>query len=267
MYTQEVREILGRMEKREAYLKAEIEKCPRGRLTCQKRKDGRALLKELRVKELRGKEARHRFAITNEPTVVRGLIRREAFEKELEALKRDAEALRKTAGRFAEISPGETAAAIEKRVGGLDDGTVRDALREGDEGWDGEAYEQSSFRPEERTHITSRGLAVRSKSELTIAEMLYRYGAAFRYEQIVAIGGKTFAPDFTIRRKDGTILYWEHLGMMARPDYARRQFEKIRTYAAYGIVPWENLILTFDDTDGNIDLRWIRAVIEARIGE
>lgn len=73
--------------------------------------------------------------------------------------------------------------------------------------WGDGDYEQSDYRPENKIHVTSRGLKVRSKSELIICENLYDNHVEFRYEQILKIGDRTFAPDFTIKRKDGKIIY------------------------------------------------------------
>ena len=42
--------------------------------------------------------------------------------------------------------------------------------------------------PSSKRHTTSRGLKVRSKSELLIAEKLSEHGILFRYEQILEIG-------------------------------------------------------------------------------
>lgn len=260
MYKEELREMWKRMDARRVFLEKELETVPRGRLASQKRKDGVAMLQEIRAKGVR-----HRFVVTKEAAVVRGLIRKELFEKELSQLKENMRILRVSIGKMTEREPGENVKCLKERIPGLKEELITEALAEEGDEWSREAYEQSAFRPEERTHITSRGLAVRSKSEAAIAEMLYRYGVAFRYEQIIKISRRTFTPDFTIRRADGKILIWEHFGMMANPEYARKQFEKEKAYAAAGIVPWDNLILTYDDADGNIDLRWVRAVIEARI--
>ena len=126
-------------------------------------------------------------------------------------------------------------------------------------------YEQFTYRPEEKRHITSRGLKVRSKSELLIIEQLYDYLLPTRYEQVIHIDGYNLAPDFTIRRADGKIFYWEHEGLTNETKYLERQIKKSQIYASAGIVPWDNLIVTYDTADGNIDLRIIKATIESRL--
>ena len=121
-------------------------------------------------------------------------------------------------------------------------------------------YCQSTYKEEEKTHTTSRGLKVRSKSEAAICEVFYELGIEFRYEEVIYIEGRKLIPDFTIRRKsDGKIFYWEHFGLMDTPGYRARYREKMDLYEFGGIVPWDNLITTFDK-DGNIDLDYVKAI-------
>ena len=55
--------------------------------------------------------------------------------------------------------------------------------------WSEAPYRQSDKRPEGKDKITSRGLHMRSKSEVMIAELLYQYGIPFRYEEPLYIEG------------------------------------------------------------------------------
>ncbi|MBO5995566.1 MAG: hypothetical protein J6Q41_08640 [Firmicutes bacterium] len=124
-------------------------------------------------------------------------------------------------------------------------------------------YKMSDYLEDEKIHTTSRGLKVRSKSELIICEIFYKYGIEFRYEEVIYLNGKRLVPDFVIRRKsDGKIFYWEHCGMMDQPIYRKRYFEKRDLYEFCGIVPWDNLIFTYD-MDGSIDSNYIDAIVKA----
>ena len=62
-------------------------------------------------------------------------------------------------------------------------------------------YEQSSYKPEKKIHITSRGLRVRSKSELLIAEAFYSHDVAFHYEEVLLLGGRHAQPQ-DYRKRD-----------------------------------------------------------------
>ena len=45
-------------------------------------------------------------------------------------------------------------------------------------------------------------------------KILEKYGIIYRYEQAIEICGKIYYPDFVILCDDGTIIIWEHFGLM-----------------------------------------------------
>ncbi|MBQ9015904.1 MAG: hypothetical protein IJ109_07245 [Firmicutes bacterium] len=130
--------------------------------------------------------------------------------------------------------------------------------------WAARPFEQSTYRPEEKIHITSRGLAMRSRAELLIAEMLYRFDIPFRYEQVIRAGRYELAPDFTFLDADGNEFYWEYCGMMSVPGYRDHQLWRRKMYESIDICEWTNMICTYDASDG-IDMREIEAIIRTKI--
>ena len=50
--------------------------------------------------------------------------------------------------------------------------------------------------------------------------------------------------------------------MMDLPNYRKKNAEKLAAYEELGIVPWDNLIVTYDK-DGSIDLRMAEAIIRS----
>ena len=120
-------------------------------------------------------------------------------------------------------------------------------------------------------HRTACGEAVRSKSEVVIADLLYSSGIKYNYEQELrgADGGRRY-PDFTITSAEtGKIYYWEHLGMLINEHYRRRWEQKLRWYREQEILPYEEgggkrgtLLITQDSSEGGIDAQAIKAVIE-----
>ena len=128
-------------------------------------------------------------------------------------------------------------------------------------GWASEPYEKSTFNPEGRKYPTSAGFKVRSKSEQHIVEQLVNYGVPFRYEQVIRVYNKEFAPDLTFRARDLSLFYWEHAGMMRDPTYHARHKRKMEIMERGGIVPWENLIVTYD-VDDYINIPMIKSIIE-----
>lgn len=128
-----------------------------------------------------------------------------------------------------------------------------------------------AFLEERLIHNTSRGEAVRSKSEVIIANLLHEKNIQYHYEQPLELGGVTKYPDFTIEDDDtGITYYWEHCGLLHDPSYKRRWTEKLAWYKANNILPKEEgggaagtLVVTHDRADGGID----SAAIAKLIGE
>ena len=118
-------------------------------------------------------------------------------------------------------------------------------------------------------HRTSKGLPVRSKSELLIAEAFGSAGVVFEYEKPLTLGGQTRYPDFTIDDEiSGRTVYWEHLGMLAREDYRRAWEKKLGWYRANGVVPVEDgadgdvvLVTTTDSAESGIDMGAVKKLI------
>ncbi|MGN0659181.1 MAG: hypothetical protein ACI4LA_06205 [Emergencia sp.] len=131
------------------------------------------------------------------------------------------------------------------------------------ENWEKRRFRTNPFRTESLTMKTIKGSRVRSKSELVIANQLYLSGIPYRYEPELCLGDKTVYPDFEIlRTADHRTFYWEHQGMTSDETYMDRADEKIRLYREHGIIPWKNLILTYDDENGTLDSEIIARIID-----
>ena len=143
--------------------------------------------------------------------------------------------------------------------------TDKSILPEELELWMNEPFDQSTFNLHEKIHTTSRGLKVRTKAELLIAEILYMYNIAFRYEQRLYIRNRRYAPDFTIKLPDGKIIYWEHAGKTHDTGYMYDHYDKLRFYLYKGIVPGENLILTYDAINGDFNTQIIHSEIKNKL--
>ena len=122
-------------------------------------------------------------------------------------------------------------------------------------------------RREELKHTTSFGLLTRSKNEALIAELLHAAGIEFYYEkrlQIVDEQGKiqVIYPDFTIILADGSVIYWEHKGLMADPVYEEMDRKRMRLYFLNGIYQPLNLIVTMDGPNGEFCGTAISTIID-----
>ena len=107
---------------------------------------------------------------------------------------------------------------------------------------------------------------MRSKNEVLHAETMYRLGIPFRYEPVLHIGTNNLIPDFTaLRIRDAKIFYMEDFCMKKKKEKIDKQKWKMRTYEAAGIVPWDNLIVTYGDVHGNVDLRIIESELRSKL--
>lgn len=126
------------------------------------------------------------------------------------------------------------------------------------------------FLEDRLIHRTVRGEAVRSESEVVIANLMHTKGIEYRYEEPLEIDGVTKFPDFTIEDDNtGERYYWEHLGMLSDGEYLRRWNEKLKWLNRHGIAPREEgggtqgtLIVTRDSDDGGIDSEAVSKLID-----
>lgn len=103
------------------------------------------------------------------------------------------------------------------------------------------AKAQKKKYSEHYQYTTICGFRVISKSEMMISDTLTRKGIRHDYEKPIYIDGQELKPDFTIYFR-GKVYYWEHLGLMDKPEY-REQWEwKKEMYRKAGIEEGVNLI-------------------------
>ena len=119
------------------------------------------------------------------------------------------------------------------------------------------------FYKEGLKSTSASGARMRSKGEIIIASRLDFYKIPYRYEAPIEHPDVNRVPDFTIKRpRDNKIIYWEHLGMINDANYMRENMKKLSEYNDVGVTPWNNLILTYDQMDGGIDVRIIDGLIQ-----
>lgn len=82
-----------------------------------------------------------------------------------------------------------------------------------------------------------------------ISDLLYDRGILYRNECLLDLddGKPPIYPDFTILHPQSRkIIYWEHFGMMDNIAYSEDACTKINRYLKAGILPGDNLILSFE---------------------
>ena len=126
------------------------------------------------------------------------------------------------------------------------------------------------LHPEHKTQRAATGERVRSKSEMTIVNCVFSRGIAHLYEPLLLYiiketGKKVFlAPDLIlISPIDGSLLIWEHWGLLGKPGYLERNMNKLKDYQAAGFTPGNNLIITSDTLNGDLDSYQIERILDA----
>ena len=247
------------LKKRQISVTREWEAMPEGVLNVENRKG-----KQIFFQVMQTKEGKKRRVITNQPALVRSLARKRYLEKELDVIQNNIFVIHQFLKNYTEITPDRILAGLTRPYCKMDPDLFFPA-EETLDSWEKEPYEKGTYMQEHLTHTTTRGLKVRSKSELIIAESLYRNQISFRYEQVLHIAEKKLIPDFVIKKNDGSLIYWEHCGLTNNEAYMHRHKEKLGLYEKAGIVPWKNLIVTYDEENGTIDLAQIEAIIKIRL--
>ena len=136
---------------------------------------------------------------------------------------------------------------------------LSDELKE----WANAPFDSNPYCPEQLRHTCLSGNKVRSKSEVFIDQALFLHRVPYRYESALQLDSGTIYPDFTVRHpKTGRIYYWEHFGMMDHPEYARKAFQKMQVYNANGILPSDQLIMTFENQENPLSIEQVEDVID-----
>lgn len=128
--------------------------------------------------------------------------------------------------------------------------------------WIKEEYQGKGFAENEPEIYSEKGERVRSKSERSIANYLYRNGIPYKYEKPLYLREYgTVYPDFTIlsRRTQGEI-YWEHEGRMDDHEYVIKAIKKIKTYERNNIFVGDKLILSYETKESVLNMSEIESL-------
>lgn len=130
--------------------------------------------------------------------------------------------------------------------------------------WEGIPFQRKEIDDSVPPLYTEKGERVRSKSEVIIADILYREGIPYKYECPLTLKGLgKIHPDFTtLNVRKRKVVYWEHLGMMDDVEYVETAINRKEIYERNGIFLGDNLILTFETKNCPLNQRTIRTQIQ-----
>ncbi len=263
-YKEEFMLLLSELQNRYEKANAELAKCPPGGLVKERRGD-----KHIMLHTYWDGDKKIRRVITDKTDVVASLARKKYLEAEIKTLSGDMAALSRLINSYTGTRAEDIIDGLPEKYKALPEEyffrpTEKASALSYRRRWAEAPYEQSTYKPEEKVQKTARGLKVRTKSEVIVAERLDEAGVPYRYEQMIHIDDYSFAPDFTILTEGG-IIYWEHAGKMNDKGYLRKHKWKMEMYERAGIVPWKNLIVTYDDPKGGLDSRIIVSEIRNKL--
>lgn len=260
-YKDDIERLCDNLRKREADLRDELKALPDGEFYAYGSDGCKRYYQRFRREGNRKKEKR--LGVKNDPGLLSSLVRKKYVTEALLRLEKDITAADKFLAlyvpadensvmeKFLDKHP-ELAGSIYRQTAG----TRRHGYAAG---------EPVSFHEESLTSTAADGSCRRSKGEILIGAKLDHYKIEYTYEAL-AHPDLPFRPDFRIRRpRDGKILFWEHLGLVNDPEYMAYNQRKIAAYETVGIVPWDNLIITYDQSDGGINEKLIDAMIHGWI--
>ena len=139
--------------------------------------------------------------------------------------------------------------------------------------WNSVEYAGRRFEADAPMLMTARGERVRSKSELIIADALFRRGIPYRYEfphklRLVGIGGVgrgrvVVYPDFTclnVRTRQEFV--WEHFGLIDVPEYCQNMASKMEMYLQNGFCVGKNFLMTTETRERPLNSMMVEAMLE-----
>ena len=145
---------------------------------------------------------------------------------------------------------------------------IKTSVEEQLDKWKEETYEKSSMYIENLKYETEQGELVRSKSEVIIANILYKHrnDILYKYERPLTLDidrkRKTIYPDFTIINvHTGKIVYWEHAGKIDDEYYAGEFVKKINSYIANDLLIGKDVIVTFETQDNSLDIGIVKKLV------
>lgn len=260
LYHEELNAIIEQIKGRKALLEEELQSLPEGFLHIQKRGDREFYTVRDPKSGNRKKERRH--GITRDPELVYSLIRKRYVLNALKIIEKDLRLLEAAFSKYTEFDENSVMGGFIAEHPHLKDAVLRNAGI--DIEWSSNYHHAEGLFADDRTSIASDGTIMRSRGEIVVAEKLKQNNIPYRYEMELDHPNLPYIPDFVIKRpRDGKIFFWEHIGDVNDQDYMKRNARKFEVYEEYGIVPWDNLIITYDTINGGVNTPLIEAMIHA----
>ncbi len=237
----------------------ELNDLPDGTLLVYDKRGKRYYCQRLRPEGNRKKE--HRISINKDSEMILALARKKYVEAALEIVKKDIAVIDNAISQFIPVNEESVMDSFCIKYPELSKGIYYG--KTDPEAWVASHVPQKDFYVEDLKSVSAQGEDMRSGGEMYISSRLDHFGIPYRYEAPLNIPDLNYNPDFTILRpRDRKIIYWEHFGKVNDYEYVLRNIGKVRDYIDYGIKPWDNLIMTYNNEKGGYNGKLIDAMIE-----
>ncbi len=277
-----IQALLSEFEKERDLGNKALKQLPRGSLRITQ--NGPARISFFR--ESRYESSRKRKGIGRDEALIYQLAHKEYLQEKLRRLNINIQSLRQMKTQLLSLDPEDIAASLPKHFDLLDirrvavpevvlkieypnpvfDNSIAPRPAALDTGglspsaWARMPYCANTRNLEHLVHRTSKGLLGRSKGEVLVLEKYDGMEIPYHYDEVIEINGRYCSPDVIFARRDLRLIYHEHAGLKTEA-YRQALMDKLQLYASAGIHLGENLILTFDNENGGINLQLVDAMI------
>lgn len=224
-----------------SFIKQELSKAPEGKLrvsTCNHTAQYYLTSVEAGKKDV--------YIQKSNQKLVKALAQKDYYEKTLSALEEELFRINETIIFLQKNNiPAVFNKLSEKRRQLVEPLTLSD--KEYAANWQAMEYQHKPFFEDSANLFTAKGERVRSKSEVIIADTLFRLGIPYRYEFPIKLQKFSVHPDFyCLNLRTRKEFAWEHLGMMDSQEYATSAVEKLNAYENAGFFPGDNFIISLE---------------------
>ena len=130
--------------------------------------------------------------------------------------------------------------------------------------WAGICYQENTKFSEQKKHLGLNGLYFRSRAEMLISTIYEKNSWCFHYDERMVTGnGDWISPDFQHCKRNYEMYYHEHCELDSDDGYDSYFSKKIALYLSAGIKPGKNLIITWSNRDGSLDLQHIERILKS----
>ena len=200
--------------------------------------------------------------ITKNLDKIQELCRRKFLQIKKQQLKNNIALLKHPISKLDLTTPEEIIRSLPAAYQGLPESyfLTQSSVKE----WAAAPYKKNTYLIEKATLTSSKGVAIRTKSEVLIANQLEDMDIPYRYEPAFKLGNKTIYPDFVvINPHTGEVYLWEHFGALHEEEYVKKMYTKMKLYRDQGYCHFENIIFTFEPDIEKTE--HLRAIIKKRI--